>query len=63
VLARARELGAMIAIGADAHSRSGIANMVHGVGMARKGGLTRADVLNTRDAGEFLAFARARRAG
>jgi DNA polymerase (family 10) len=63
VLARARELGAMIAIGADAHSRSGIANMVYGVGMARKGGLTRADVLNTRDAGEFLAFARARRAG
>ena len=62
VLARARELGVMIAIGSDAHSRAGLANMAYGVGMARKGGLTRADVLNTRDAGEFLAFARARRA-
>jgi DNA polymerase (family 10) len=58
---RARELGVMIAIGADAHSRAGIGNMHYGVGMARKGWLTRADLLNTRTADEFLAFALARR--
>ena len=63
VLARARELGVMISIGSDAHNRAGIAYMAYGVGMARKGGLTRADILNTRTADEFLAFARARRAG
>jgi DNA polymerase (family 10) len=61
VLARARELGVMISIGSDAHSRTGIGYMAYGVGMARKGGLTRADILNTRTADEFLAFARARR--
>jgi DNA polymerase (family 10) len=61
VLGRARELGIMISIGSDAHSRAGIGNMVFGVGMARKGGLTKADILNTRTAEEFLAFARARR--
>jgi DNA polymerase (family 10) len=63
VLGRARELGVMIAIGADAHSRAGMANMAYGVGMARKGGLGRADILNTRTVDEFLAFARGRRAG
>jgi len=60
VVSRARELGVMISIGSDAHSRAGIDYMPFGVGMARKGGLTRADVLNTRPADEFLAFARAR---
>jgi len=63
VLGRARELGVMISIGADAHSLAGMANMAYGVGMARKGGLSRADILNTRTADEFLAFARGRRAG
>lgn len=61
VVGRARELGVMISIGSDAHSRAGIANMPFGVGIARKGGLTRADVLNTRSAEEFLEFARGRR--
>jgi DNA polymerase (family 10) len=51
----------MISIGADAHNRAGIGNMAWGVGIARKGGLTRDDVLNTRSADGFLAFARARR--
>ena len=63
VVRRAREMGVLISIGADAHSRAGIGYMPFGVGMARKGGLTRADVLNTRSAEEFLAFARARRRG
>ena len=61
VVGRAREMGVMISLGADAHSRAGIAYMPFGVGMARKGGLTRDDVLNTRSAQEFLEFARARR--
>ena len=52
----------MISIGADAHSRAGIANVGYGVGMARKGWLDPRRVLNTRTADEFLAFARARRA-
>lgn len=61
VVGHAHELGVMISIGSDAHSRAGIGNMPFGVGIARKGGLTKADVLNTRTAEEFLQFARARR--
>ncbi len=61
VLARARAMGVMISIGADAHSVAGIANMSYGVGVARKGGLGRDDLLNCRSAEDFLAFARARR--
>lgn len=61
MLRRARELGVMISIGSDAHDRAGIGNMYYGVGIARKGGLTPADVLNTRSQSDFLAFARARR--
>jgi DNA polymerase (family 10) len=59
-LARARELDTMISIGADAHGVAGIQNMRHGVGVARKGGLGPEQVLNTRSADEFLAFARKR---
>lgn len=59
---RAREAGVVLSIGADAHERAGIANMASGVSMARKGGLTRDDVLNTRGRDGFLEFARARRA-
>lgn len=57
-LPRARDLGTMISIGADAHSVSGIGNMRFGVGSARKGGLGPAQVVNTMSADEFLAFAR-----
>jgi DNA polymerase (family X) len=60
---RARELGVTISIGADAHSVAGMANVAVGVGIARKGWLEAKDVLNTRDAEGFLAFARKRRAG
>ena len=58
---RARDLGVMISIGADAHSVSGMAHVAIGVGIARKGWLEAKQVLNTRSADEFLAFARARR--
>ncbi len=58
---RAHALGVSIAIGSDAHDRAGIANMGLALGMARKGGLTRSDVLNSLSAEEFFIFARKRR--
>jgi DNA polymerase (family 10) len=63
LLPRARALGIPIEIGPDAHSTKGLDTIALGVNMARKGGLARADVLNTRSADDVLAFARARRAG
>ena len=59
---RARALGVPIEIGPDAHSTRGLDHMATGIGIARKGGLTASDVLNTRSADDVLAFARARRA-
>ena len=46
-LRRARALGIAIAINPDAHSPEGLGHVRWGVEMARKGGLTAADVLNT----------------
>lgn len=63
LLRRARDAGAMISIGADAHSRAGLGYIPYGVNVARKGGLSRDEVLNTRPVTEFLEFARARRRG
>jgi DNA polymerase (family 10) len=63
VVRRARAQGATISIGADAHSVAGIGNVQFGVDMARKGWLGPDDILNTRSADEFLAFAGRRRAG
>lgn len=51
----------MVEIGPDAHSTNGLDNMAYGIGIARKGWLERADVLNTRAADEVLAWARHRR--
>jgi DNA polymerase (family X) len=61
VLRRARAGGAMISIGADAHSISGIGNVEFGVGMARKGWLGPDDILNARSVEDFTAYARRRR--
>jgi DNA polymerase (family 10) len=58
---QARDLGVTISIGADAHSVAGMANVAVGIGVARKGWLAARDILNTRDAEGFLAFARNRR--
>ncbi|HXY20762.1 MAG TPA: DNA polymerase/3'-5' exonuclease PolX [Gemmatimonadales bacterium] len=58
---QARDAGVAIAIGADAHSLAGLENMAFGVGVARRGWLEAGDVLNTLQAEEFLARARARR--
>jgi DNA polymerase (family X) len=46
--AAARRLGVPIVISTDAHSVEGLDVMRYGVLQARRGGLTRADVLNTR---------------
>ena len=62
-LRKARADGLMISIGSDAHDTAGIGNMEWGVGIARKGWLGADDILNTRSADEFLAFARKRREG
>ena len=59
---RARALGVPIEIGPDAHSPRGLDYMAIGIGIARKGGLSSSEVLNTRSADGVLAFARARRA-
>jgi DNA polymerase (family 10) len=61
VLRRARESGVAISIGADAHNVAGIANVEYGVGMARKGWLGPADVLNALPVDLFLAHAARRR--
>ena len=59
----AKEAGAMVALGPDAHSLAGLDNVALGTSIARKGWLAAGDVLNTRDADAVLAFARRRRAG
>jgi DNA polymerase (family 10) len=59
----AKERGVPIEIGPDAHSPHGLDNVEFGVGIARKGWLGPADVLNARSADEVLAFARGRREG
>ena len=57
----ARAAGATFEIGPDAHSTGSLDNMGFGVGIARKGGIERGEVLNARSADEVVAFARARR--
>lgn len=48
----AREKKVMIAINPDAHSVEGISHFRYGIGIARKGGLTAGEILNTRNAQE-----------
>lgn len=60
-LKRARELGVTVEIGPDAHSARSLEWTDLGVSMARKGWLRREDILNARETGDVLAFARRRR--
>lgn len=62
-LRQAHARGALVEIGPDAHSVAGLENVALGVGIARKGWLSRDDVLNARSVDGVLAFADARRAG
>jgi DNA polymerase (family 10) len=57
----AKRSGAMIEIGPDAHSTQSLDNTRIGVGMARKGWLEAADVLNAQSAEGVLAHAARRR--
>jgi DNA polymerase (family 10) len=52
VLKQAKELGVAVSINPDAHSTEGLADVRYGVGIARKGWLTRKDVFNTRTAAD-----------
>ena len=61
VLRRVRAGGAMLSIGADAHSIPGLGYVEYGVAMARKGWLGPGDVLNAHSVEEFTAFASRRR--
>ncbi|MFC1576667.1 DNA polymerase/3'-5' exonuclease PolX [Candidatus Omnitrophota bacterium] len=51
---RARELGVVIAIGTDAHAEEQFSNMCFGVSVARRAGLEKKNVLNTRSLQEFF---------
>jgi DNA polymerase (family 10) len=59
---RAREKGVRCAINPDAHTTASIQNLYYGIGIARKGWLTRSDVVNTLPLGKIEAeLARKRR--
>jgi DNA polymerase (family 10) len=50
----ARNRGIKFIVSTDAHSIAGLANLNYGVSMARRGWLTRDEVLNTLDAEQFV---------
>jgi len=54
----AKEAGVLVAIDSDAHGVRDFANLRFGVGQARRGWLTAADVLNTRPLAELRRLLR-----
>jgi len=58
----AADAGVTISIGADAHNTAGMSNVELGIGIARKGWLTRDQVLNARPLEGFLEHVAKRRA-
>jgi DNA polymerase (family X) len=56
----AKELGCKISVNTDAHHTSHMEKMRYGIRQLRRAWLTRADVLNTLPANEFLAALRPR---
>jgi DNA polymerase (family X) len=50
-----------VALNPDAHTTVEYLNLRYGIGAARKGWLTKADVINTLSYEEILAFFRSRR--
>ncbi|GAB4376264.1 MAG: DNA polymerase/3'-5' exonuclease PolX [Calditrichia bacterium] len=61
LLRTAREKGVKISINPDAHRIDGLDDIHYGVGIARKGWLTKEDVLNFLDVDQLLAFAARRK--
>jgi DNA polymerase (family 10) len=53
---RAVELGCKLAINCDAHRPNGMEYLAYGIGVARRGWLAAADVINTRPVDEMLAM-------
>lgn len=58
----AREKGVKCAINPDAHSISGLQDLIFGIGAARKGWLSRRDVINTLPLGQVEEALKAKRA-
>ena len=58
---RAVELGCKLAINCDAHALDGMEIVEYGIGTARRGWVTAADVVNTRPVDEILALLKDRR--
>ncbi|MDQ3035027.1 MAG: PHP domain-containing protein [Myxococcota bacterium] len=60
--AMAKERGVLVSIAADAHAPGELAQLEHGIAIARRGGLTAEDVLNCKTLSELRAWLAARRA-
>lgn len=58
---RAKALGVRCAINPDAHSTHGLHDLAYGIGIARKGWLTRADVINCLPLPQLLHFFKTQR--
>ncbi len=56
LIRRAREFGCRFVINTDAHSTEDLEHLIFGVGTARRGLLTRDDVLNTSDVETLLSY-------
>jgi DNA polymerase (family 10) len=61
LIARARRHGVRFAVNTDSHSTTHLAHLRYGVGMAQRGWLTAADVINTWPLSKLRAFVRAKR--
>ena len=61
LMKKAKELGLQVVINPDAHHLEGLDDMAYGVGIARKGWLTREDVFNTREAQDVADYLEKRR--
>ncbi len=59
---RATERGIRIPICPDAHTPGGLRNITYGIGIARKGWLTKADVLNALECDDLVTFFQQQRA-
>ena len=57
----AKEKGVKCAINPDAHSTAGLQDLIFGVGIARKGGLTKNDVINTLPLARIESILKAKR--
>ena len=58
---QAKELGVKFSINPDAHSVAGLANVQYGISVARKGWLTKDDVINCLPLEEFVAWVKQQR--